>query len=210
MISLPPIDKLKRRCQSLAALDLILSPEWQFRLFSFNAVWSEQEQMASMRNGSGDEWFCLFHSSGWAALKGLDHESNAWGNGGEALSSSLQRAIPESLTSFASEPAFSWEAKTFAFYCLRETSPWVRAADSTEFALLIPTGEERLLTLLLGSPEDYTSHAQDYFERDIEPGVVRDIFSLKPITPEAALRLNPDSDWSAVTKELFPEINYPK
>ncbi len=209
-ISLPPIHELKRRCRALAALDLMLSPKWDYRRFSFNAGWAKGEQMASMRNGSGDEWFCLFHSSGWCALKGLDHESKAWAEGRERLSAALRGAIPESLTAFSNEPAFRWDSTSFAFYSLRETDPWVRVADSTEFARLAPTGEEEHLALLVGLPEEYAASAQDYFERDIEVGVVRDIFALLPITPEITLRLNPDADASAVAKELFHEIGYPR
>ena len=210
MILLPTIHELKRRCQALAALDLILSPEWDYRLFSFNAGWAEGEQMASMRNGSGDEWFCLFHSSGWCALKGLDHESKAWADGREKLSAALRGAIPESLTVFSAERAFRWDSTSFAFYRLRETDPWVRVADSTEFARLMPTGEEEHLALLFGPPEEYAAAAQDYLERDIEVGVVRDIFDLLPITPAIASRLNPEADWAAVATELFSEIGYPR
>ncbi len=67
----PPPATLKRTTQSFATLDLIVSPEWEDRYYSFDSNWSPSEQMASMRDGCGDEWFLLFGSSGWAALKGL-------------------------------------------------------------------------------------------------------------------------------------------
>ncbi len=47
--------------RSLAMLDAIMSPEWEYRYFSFNANWDASlgERMASMRNGSGDEYFAI-------------------------------------------------------------------------------------------------------------------------------------------------------
>jgi hypothetical protein len=57
--------------QSLALLDAILSPDWEYRYFSFDSRWGPSERMGSMRNGQGDHWFALFSSAGcW--LKGFD------------------------------------------------------------------------------------------------------------------------------------------
>src|SRR4051812_25663361 len=73
---MPSIDALEKLCQSIALLDAILSPQWDYRYFSFNAVWdaSMNERMASMRSGSGDEYFLVFSPNG-AILKGFDHEA---------------------------------------------------------------------------------------------------------------------------------------
>ena len=59
---LPAIKQLKLLAQSLAMLDAIIEPEWEFRYYSFNAHWGREEAMASMRNGSGDDYF--FQSCG--------------------------------------------------------------------------------------------------------------------------------------------------
>ena len=52
---LPSIQEVRRIAQSLAMLDAILSPEWDDRYHSFNSAWGLNEEMASMRNGSGDD-----------------------------------------------------------------------------------------------------------------------------------------------------------
>lgn len=62
--SLPDIEGLRKLTESLAMLDAIMSPEWEYRYYSFNSKWGEGEMMASMRNGSGDEYFILFDSHG--------------------------------------------------------------------------------------------------------------------------------------------------
>src|SRR4051812_1215303 len=70
---LPGVDGLRRALQSIAMLDAILCPEWEFRYYSFNAAWDRGEQMGSMRNGSGDHFFAHFGPAG-CCLKGFAHE----------------------------------------------------------------------------------------------------------------------------------------
>ena len=61
---------LEKLTQSIAMLEAIVSPEWEYRYFSFNRLWDESkgERMASMRNGSGDEYFIVFR---WDETAGL-------------------------------------------------------------------------------------------------------------------------------------------
>ena len=74
LVLLPSITELKRRCQSIAMLDAILSPEWEHRYYSFNSQWDENEEMASMGDGSRDSYFILFSPQG-AIIKGYAHKS---------------------------------------------------------------------------------------------------------------------------------------
>jgi hypothetical protein len=74
LTELPSPESLKKLMKALAMLDAAIEPEWEYRYYSFNSKWSEYEQMASMRNGQGDLWFCVFSSTG-VFLKGFDHES---------------------------------------------------------------------------------------------------------------------------------------
>jgi hypothetical protein len=53
---LPDIPVVRDRSRSLAMLDAILSPEWEYRYYSFNAAWGPAQELASMRNGSGDDY----------------------------------------------------------------------------------------------------------------------------------------------------------
>ncbi len=72
--ALPDIESLKRLSQSLAMLDAIMAPEWEYRYYSFNAKWGEGEIKATMRDGSGDDYFILFNNHG-AIIKGFAHGS---------------------------------------------------------------------------------------------------------------------------------------
>lgn len=210
MVALPSIPKLIQRTKALAALDLILSPEWDSRYYSFNSQWALGEQMASMRNGSGDEWWIVFHSGSWAALKGLGHESRAWSKEREKLSKALCSALPVELDDFAREPAFQWEATSFAYFCLSDAADWKRANDLTEFAAISNTGEDELLELLVGGPADYVSFVEGYFEKSVKVELVASIFALQPITEEVVKALNPDASLEEISPELFDEIDYPR
>jgi hypothetical protein len=208
MLHLPPTEELKRRCRALAALDLILSPDWQGRFYSFNARWSEKEQMASMRNGCGDEWWFVFHESGWAALKGLGHESPAWSRHGQKLSAALKQAFPGALKDFASEPAFRWDETSFAWFHEPSAVGWTRANDLTGYAT-DAAGDDQLLAHVVGEPSDYAAFATDYFETDIAERIVAEIFALRPITPAIVKSLNPSTTLPEISAELFGEIQYP-
>ena len=46
--AMPDLAGFRRLARSVAMLDAILSPEWEFRYYSFNSKWAEGEMMASM------------------------------------------------------------------------------------------------------------------------------------------------------------------
>lgn len=209
MTSLPVIPELLRRTKALAALDLILSPEWEYRYYSFNTAWSASEQMASMRDGCGDEWWLVFHSDGWAALKGLAHESDAWSKAGDALSSALQAALPPDVADFAREPAFRWDSTGFAYFYLPSHGHWCRANDLTDFRAL-DAGEDELLRHLSGSPSDFASFAEDYYERAVPVEIVAEVFRHGAMTDRLVSSLNADITLEDIGHELYIEIGYPR
>ena len=100
--SLPDLEGLRKLTQSLAMLEAILSPEWEYRYYSFKSKWDEEEMMASMRNGSGDEYFILFDSHG-AIMKGFNHESamSPWSTEEEKPWPGIFEDVPEEFQSFS-------------------------------------------------------------------------------------------------------------
>jgi len=70
--------------------------------------------MASMRNGSSDEYFILFDSHG-AIMKGFDHESamSPWSAEEEKVWPGIFDGVPVEFETFLAEPAFSIPATTF-------------------------------------------------------------------------------------------------
>lgn len=208
-MTLPPINQLVKRCRALAALDLILSPDWQYRYYSFNSRWSDTERMASMRDGCGNEWWIVFHQNGWAALKGLDHESSAWSKHREKLSSALQRAVPIELAAFSTEPAFRWDATSFAYFHTIGAAGWTRVNDLTSYST-DDGGDRELLALLVGQASDYATFAADYYESDFKGDIIEDVFALQPLTDALVKALNPTITLHDISAELYDEIQYPR
>jgi hypothetical protein len=85
-------------------VEAIVCPEWDGRYYSYNRTWGGGEEMASMRDGSGDDWFMLFGPFG-AAIKGLAHESELEGDA-ELLAEARTR-VPAAFASFLNEPVFA-------------------------------------------------------------------------------------------------------
>ena len=162
---LPDIEGFRKLTRALAMLDAVLSPEWEFRYYSFNSRWADGEMMASMRNGSGDHWFALL-TSGGVALHGLAHEypmfrhNSPW----PGILDSLPR---EFHANFLREPAFDTANTTFCIWRRATDAGWCRGAVD------FPPGEDPdgsawLLAILAGEPAQYVQFAAEYYERHID------------------------------------------
>ena len=138
MKPLPRPESVRRTAMAIATLDLILSPEREYRYYSYNSRWTDGEEMASMRDGEGDEWFLLFLDSGWCGLKGLDHESAAAKS--NDLPAKVQAALPGELDEFRDEPAFAWEDTSFCYWFDPSHAEWIDAVLMAGFAPDLDTG----------------------------------------------------------------------
>lgn len=205
---LPDIDALRRLMQSMAVLDAILSPEWEFRYFSFNSKWSPGEQMGSMRDGQGDDLFAHFTEAG-CFLKGFDHESlmspyrkrplRVW----PGVLDSAPKAFVESLT----QPAFSMEDTTFCVWRLKADPAW--SCGEIEFPKgRDPDGSGWLLSYYDGRPATYRKHAAGYFGTDVPLRIIRAVYAHEPLTQEMVDELNPKVALRMLADDLT-EIGYP-
>jgi hypothetical protein len=208
LADLPSISDLLRQSQSLAMLDAVLSPQWDYRYYSFNSKWGPGEMMASMRDGSGDDYFILFDSHG-AAIKGFDHEAtmSPWSSDPPIIWPGMYDCIPDDFSSFLNEPAFSMEDATFCIWRRHGDDAW--HCGVTEFpGDDDPDGSEHMLAILDGDPKTYLAFARDYYEIDLSLGPVEHIYNHGPLTDEILRALNPD----LVLKDLQAdtlEIGYP-
>src|SRR5262245_14588494 len=103
---LPDVDRLRALLQSVAMLDAILCPEWEYRYYSFNCRWAKREQMGSMRDGCGDSYFALFNPSG-CFLKGFAHEStmSPYRRKMNAIWPGVLETVPSTFKAALNEPA---------------------------------------------------------------------------------------------------------
>ena len=220
--SLPAIDALLQVTKGLAALDAILWADWEGRYYSFNSRWDAASgaQMASMRNGSGDELYVLFSPSG-VAIKGFAHESFMSPFGEKRFTPVVQRELalypglltgfPDVLGAFLTEPAFSLEQTTFLVWRLPTDTQW-HVGDivwpAPNEAGQDPDGSQELLSPLEGAPEDYVSYAEEYFERTVSVEDVAHVLALRPLEASLVERLGSERDLDELREDL-EEIGYP-
>lgn len=189
---LPNIKKIKKIAQSLAMLDAIVMPEWEYRYFSFDAHWDKDEMMASMRNGEGNEYFILFNNDGVVGKlfsKDRPLDTNQTKN--------ILKNIPSKFSSFIGEAAFNMDDISFCFWNINNN--WSSLPNSTE----IP-----YLNFLTGNSKLYKQWADEYYEDDFDLNSINKILEYKPISKEIVQKLNKNITFDNLIEEIN-EIGYP-
>lgn len=198
---LPGVDELRRLTQSLAMLDAIIEREWQGRYYSFNQHWGKGQQLASMRNGEGDEWFCLFSKQG-AFLKGLYHESEMAKGWPSVLDS-----LPEAFKSALTEPAFSIEYTSFCVWRTYDDDQW-HTGNISYPPGDDPDGSAWMLAILDGKPNSYQRWAEEYYKRPVSLSAVEHVYAYKPLSNEIVHSLNPGTNLSDLATDIA-KVGYP-
>jgi hypothetical protein len=209
LVALANPDALRRKAQSLAMLDAVMSPDWQYRYYSFNSKWGDDEMMASMTDGCGDNLFILFNRSG-AILKGFDHESfmSPWAREDNSLWPKIFEGVPPEFNQFLHEPAFDIPNTTFCLWRLQTASTWqtglIDFPDNNDGS----DGSEELLALFVGGPESYQEFARDYYEKELSLESLERVYRHEALTEELVHSLNPGVSLSDLNHEI-EEIGYP-
>jgi hypothetical protein len=212
---LPEISIVRDRSRAMAVLDAIMSPDWDSRYYSFDARWSPTEEMASMRDGSGNDYSIVFSPAG-AYARGFDHESPmspyrvtppvAWPG--------LFDGVPEAFRHYVTEPAFGnpdgTPRVTVCFWRTAADAGW-RAGGAAPLPAGVEDGEsaEWLFDVLTdGRPQAYQQFAEEYYEAAVDIEAVRHVYALRPLTPSVVAVLNPDVDLAALGEDLA-QTGYP-
>lgn len=191
-------------------LDAILCPEWSFRYYSFNSSWDVDEQLGSMRDGSGDHFFAHFSAAGcW--VKGFAHESpmSPYRENPPRPWPGILEAVPTEFEACLREPAFSPGDVTFCIWRRCGDRGWQRGPVDYPPDQSDPDGSESLLSPLDGQPETYQVWAESYYEREVSLEMVQHIFGHRPLTAKVVNRLNPDVGLAGLESEIR-EIGYPQ
>jgi hypothetical protein len=181
------IETLRNKLKSLALLDAIIEQEWQYRYFSYNSNWSASEEMGSLRDGCGGEWF-LWLSGDSVGYKCFSPEDGIM----PELESAKENA-PAEYKAFISEPAFSMQQATCIWYL--EGSEWVKFGKPVKYVF-------DLETILGWDAQDYQTWAIDYYERELNLDAIRKIFQGN-FSKEIAEELNPDIDMNELLADLL-------
>jgi hypothetical protein len=206
---LPDVDTLRRLMQSLAMLDAILSPEWQYRYFSFNNHWAPGEQIGSMRNGQGDHYFSLFNAAGcW--LKGYDHESSMTPSAENPpkVAVGILDGVPWEFASCMAEPAFVVDETTFCIWRRYGDQQWQCGPVPLTKANPNQDGSAGLLCYLDGLPRTYQEWAEAYYGREVPLSAVEWVYARRPLHQRVVGELNPAIGPADLDAEL-DQIGYP-
>ena len=197
---MPDRDTFIRITKSVATLDAILCPEWDGRYYSFDSHWDNGEQMASMRNGCGDDWKAHITQSG-IILFGLAHESDTYRPGNPWPG--VLDDVPEVFQASVSEPAFDTTNLSYCIWLLSDSAEWQMGSVAFPFPdSSDPDGSVDFLAILDGKPVTYRDWATDYFETDVDLAAVEAIYDGNELTPDLVKSLNPQIELEETQEDL--------
>jgi len=199
--ALPSAAALQRLAQSLAVLDAINSPDWEYRYYSYNPNWAPGEAVLEMRDGEGDEMLVLFRPEG-CVINGFLHEYD------QPEKAQVTRGLPEVFDSFVFEEPVASLGTTF---CLWYTPAhgWQRGVVENE-----DDGSEELLYIFDNDPATYAEWATEYYtdetdRRPLTAAAVAPIYHHEVLTKAMVLAINEElEDWTMLAADL-QEIGYP-
>ena len=199
--ALPPAADLQRLGQALAVLDALNSPEWEYRYYSYNPDWAEQEALLEMRDGEGDQLLVLFRPEG-CVINGFSPEYE------QPDKTQVTKGLPAAFAEFMFGEPVSSIGTTF---CL-----WYTPAQGWQSGPIEnpDDGSEELLYMFDKEPATYAEWATEYYtdETDRKPvtaAAVAPIYQHEPLTKARALALVDEvPDWTMLAADL-QEIGYP-
>ncbi|HNX59768.1 MAG TPA: hypothetical protein PKK43_11765, partial [Spirochaetota bacterium] len=108
------IDSLKNISKKIALIEAVIEPEWEYRYYSYNSKWSDSEEMASMRDGSGNYYFILFSGS-QCFIKVIDKMHNYKDEAMRTLDA-MDIDSQKSISAFLNEPAFYTDELSYLYW----------------------------------------------------------------------------------------------
>ncbi len=191
---LPDAQKMKSSMRIMAVMDAILSPDWEYRYYSYDAYWGSDEIMASMRGSDGEHYFALFRGNN-VIIKGLERgcpwiHKRISGVKGEFPFETL---LPGEFCDFFSQPAFLPEETSFCIWQI-ENENWNSLYE-------LKAGELSILESIIHGAEAYASWAKDYYEVELDVVELERIFQGQPLNKEQCMKWNPKLNWEEFLKE---------
>ncbi|MFJ9455425.1 hypothetical protein ACIRST_10130 [Kitasatospora sp. NPDC101447] len=196
---LPEISAVRGRAQAMAVLDVIMCDEPSLRYYAFDPAWSGSEMLASMHDGSGNDYSVVFSAAG-AFARGFDHESpmTPWAEDPLRLWPGLVDSVPEAFQPLLSEPSFCESDGT-----LRATVCFWRESSDAEWrsgAVDLPDGNDGDVdgaswifdVLVAGTAAAYREFAEEYYEKTPDLTAIQHVLDHQPLTDAVVALLNPD------------------
>ncbi|MGK0390831.1 MAG: hypothetical protein ACI94Y_003591 [Maribacter sp.] len=208
---LPDTTNLKRICKAISILESIICSDWEYRYYSFQKNWNENQSFCEMRNGEGDQMLILFSEQG-IVINGFAKNSqmNGWKKDTQKIWKGIVDELPNVFHEFIFGEPVKGTGTTFCIWNLEEENEWEKGIfeyPNDEYK----DGSIELLKLLDGNPETFKNWAEDYYEEEFEDFSlnikdVEKIFNEELITKELVLKINPNLNDFKRLKSDFDEI----
>jgi hypothetical protein len=198
---LPDRKTLQIICKAISVLDAILSQEWQYRYYSYNNKWADNEEFCEMRNGSGDQMLILFRQDG-CVINGFAHEFE------QQDKQKLTTNLPSNFDDFIFGEPVKSIGTTFCLWTTEQTNWQTGQIENYE------DNSGEMLNIFDGKPQTYIDWATEYFEEDYkESGIPLDtvtkIYSGQTLTRKMVMTIVEKlEDWDQLKADLN-EIGYP-
>lgn len=179
--------ELKNKLKHLALLDAIIEPEWEYRYYSFNSKWADGEEMSSLRDSCGGEWFILFFDDK-IGFKCTSPEDGLAPNFVE-----LKDSLPKEYSGFISEPAFSMDSGSCIWYL--DENEWVKLGININ-DLPDPDSIQNM------TANGYCQFAEEIYEQELDSDIIESIFNGN-FTLDMATKINPKVNLDNLKSELI-------
>jgi hypothetical protein len=199
--TLPDRHRVQQICKAASVLDAILSQEWEYRYFSYQSKWSENEEFCEMRNGQGDHMLILFREEG-CVINGMAHEYYPKNK------DKLTKGLPGVFHEFVFGEPVNSIGTTFCLWTTDDANWQTGAIEDLD------DGSNEMLWIFDGNPQTYVDWAKVYYEEALllnreTTTVVGNIYAGKQLTKDMVLTIVKDlNDWEQLKIDL-QEINYP-
>ncbi len=177
---------LRNKLKHLALLDAIIEPEWEYRYYSYNSNWSNTEEMASLRDSCGGEWFFLFND------RNISFKCTSPVDGLVDNFDEIKESVPKKFTTFLNEVAFSMDQGSCIWFI--ENNTWVKLGNEIS-DLPNPTIIQEM------TASDYCQFVEEIFEQEIDKEIVQSIFDGN-FTIDMAKKINPSIDLGALQVDI--------
>lgn len=181
------IDSLKNISKKIALIEAVIEPEWEYRYYSYNSKWSDSEEMASMRDGSGNYYFILFSGS-QCFIKVIDKMQNFKDEAMRTLDA-MDIDSQKSISAFLNEPAFYTDELSYLYWNTNGT--W----NSIEM------NEHSWLNILHDPVPEYIRFAKNYYDKTIPKKTVSTVIN-EEVSLSYLVKLNPDIDINSLKTDI--------
>lgn len=200
--TIPLVSQIKQVCKATSVLDAILSPEVEYRYYTYQTNYHNNQDYFETNNGHGD-YLQILIGENQGAINGFYHELYDY-ESDFPKKQDLLIGVDQVYLSFYNSPLVSTIGSTFCIW-LNPTQQW-----TTSPKVLKEDGSEDLLDIFDLNPQTYREFAREYYEVDIPLATIEKIYNLEPLTLDMVNALNPDlQDFSALKKDLN-QIGYPQ